>query len=1239
MLLLKSKKLLLTVGFFGLLISKSFGVAAGDYQTFSSGNWNSTSTWSRWNGAAWINPAPSVPVAADGIITILSGHTVTVTASVTLAASSPDQFTINSGGILIVNTGITFNIANGVAAVDLTVAGTIINHGTITPTGAISFSALSLYNHCFDSSKGTVGAIPVAAWATTATCEIDSCGNATTGPTGLNTSTAPGFGNFTWSNTTQSVDINLAGFLSTINGSFSMTSTGAGANFLALRANLNSTTTVTGNYTQTGGVLIIAAGTATGTGNNTFTVNGTYTQSAGTCILSSASTPASANNGNGTITVAGATSISSTASLIFSNSSSTPAVAGANGAFNANGGMTVSGGTVNLAASSGDGSGGSGTLTTTTLIINGTGVVNLSTSTRTGGGGNGTIISNGLLTLQTGGTINGSTLNGNGSVNANAGFTMTGGTVNLTKTTLTSGGAGNGTFNVTGACNISAGTFNLNSSAVTGTTGAIGTLTVSTTLNISGTALVNFNSSSSTGGFANSSITVTGLTTISGGTLNGNTSNAATTGCNTDFNASGGLTVSGGVFNVCSSTCTTGSSAGGGNTSVDIIGATIFSGTGIVNLASGGGTGSGGNIATMNCGGTFTMNAGTPSLNLCSSSTAGGGVAGSGTINVTGNFSHTLPSTTISKTAATNTGTINITGAAVQTIESTNGFNVGNTITFNITQNASPASILVTKSFLVNQGTTMNINDNTALTTELTVAGTLNNSGIVNVNTSAILDMGTTVMSNAVAGTGGFFNLINSSGFITKHAQGITTLATGAFGCIQVTGGRTYSIDADYTYNGTAAQATGNGLPVSLTNNASLTINNTSYTTAVITGVTLTQATTLDGILTMTKGILTTTSTNLLTLGVNATNGGVTPGNQAGGSQVNFSFVNGPLKKIGTTAFVFPTGDVYNIVPAVGFTTTAKWARIEMAAPTTPGVAFTAEYHKINDPCPTTQVITSTNIPAAPYHVSYKEYWDMTETGTDAPKITLYWEDGNESTSYGSGISSATAANLHVAECIALAWNDKGVTTITGGAAYAPGKILSASSTFTSGTLMYFTFGTPTAVNPLPIELLSFNGFSAANGNQLNWSTATETNNNYFDLERSSNANEYSKIATINGAGNSTSTKEYSFIDNHQLNEINYYRLKQVDYNGDFTYSNVISIDNINAENSSVQVYPNPSNDIVNIISSTNITEIMIYNMMGELVYSSANNNIQFSPLSKGIYVVKALSKEGNTTNTKFVKN
>jgi len=106
----------------------------------------------------------------------------------------------------------------------------------------------------------------------------------------------------------------------------------------------------------------------------------------------------------------------------------------------------------------------------------------------------------------------------------------------------------------------------------------------------------------------------------------------------------------------------------------------------------------------------------------------------------------------------------------------------------------------------------------------------------------------------------------------------------------------------------------------------------------------------------------------------------------------------------------------------------------------------------------------------------------------------------------------------------------------------------------------YFNIG---CTNALPIELLYFSGDKqACNQNLLAWATATESNNNYFQLERSINGVEFITLGKIPGAGTSLETKQYKYVDTKPESGLNYYRLTQVDYDGTATQSHIIDIDN-----------------------------------------------------------------------------
>lgn len=98
----------------------------------------------------------------------------------------------------------------------------------------------------------------------------------------------------------------------------------------------------------------------------------------------------------------------------------------------------------------------------------------------------------------------------------------------------------------------------------------------------------------------------------------------------------------------------------------------------------------------------------------------------------------------------------------------------------------------------------------------------------------------------------------------------------------------------------------------------------------------------------------------------------------------------------------------------------------------------------------------------------------------------------------------------------------------------------------------------------LPIELVSFEGRSYKYYNQLTWVTVTETNNDYFLIERSEDAYNWDSIGKVYGSGDSHTSIFYTFKDNSYSNTLNYYRLKQVDKNGKYEYSDIIVIDNSN---------------------------------------------------------------------------
>lgn len=169
---------------------------------------------------------------------------------------------------------------------------------------------------------------------------------------------------------------------------------------------------------------------------------------------------------------------------------------------------------------------------------------------------------------------------------------------------------------------------------------------------------------------------------------------------------------------------------------------------------------------------------------------------------------------------------------------------------------------------------------------------------------------------------------------------------------------------------------------------------------------------------------------------------------------------------------------------------------------------------------------------------------------------------------------------------------------------------------------------------PLPIELLMFK--ANCNNQKIStiWATASQTNNNYFTIERSDKGVDFQSIGTIAGAGNSNQTLYYNFDDSEPLEGISYYRLKQTDFDGKFEYSKVIAVENCKEASVKLSIYPNPSNGTFFIMYSGNqeeISAIKVFNVIGKMVYHSNTYQsiIDISDNQSGIYFVQLISQKG----------
>jgi hypothetical protein len=174
---------------------------------------------------------------------------------------------------------------------------------------------------------------------------------------------------------------------------------------------------------------------------------------------------------------------------------------------------------------------------------------------------------------------------------------------------------------------------------------------------------------------------------------------------------------------------------------------------------------------------------------------------------------------------------------------------------------------------------------------------------------------------------------------------------------------------------------------------------------------------------------------------------------------------------------------------------------------------------------------------------------------------------------------------------------------------------------------------------PVPITLLSFTGKAENDAVQLQWQTAQEINNDYFIVEHSIDGINFSKTAKLVSKGNTSIGNSYSYSDKQAVQGINFYRLKQVDVDGSFTYSSIVLVKN-NAKKISILANP-VSNEI--LLSNLNIeskSSYKIVNAAGKIIANAVliSTKINVSKLISGNYYVQIVDKNNSITTIKFVK-
>ena len=358
----------------------------------------------------------------------------------------------------------------------------------------------------------------------------------------------------------------------------------------------------------------------------------------------------------------------------------------------------------------------------------------------------------------------------------------------------------------------------------------------------------------------------------------------------------------------------------------------------------------------------------------------------------------------------------------------------------------------------------------------------------------------------------------------------------------------------------------------------------------------------INTLLALNSGDITTSSVNYLEFDEDATVSGAS----------DASHVVGPVRKLtnATQQFIFPIGNG------------SEYKASSITPSSTTATTWSSEYFA-STPRNNSSV---TGAAAGLDHVFTDFYWDISRvSGTANGFVGLYWNSN-------SGVDVPSELVVSHYNTVGAVWEKVGTTPVITGNASA-GNILADEE---STSFSPFTLGSGTGNNGLPIDLLSFSADCVSEGVEINFSVASQVNNEFFIIERSENAIDWVVVDQINGVegGNSNSEMNYQLTDNDNYNGLSYYRLKQQDFDGVVKEFSPVSVSCIKPI-SEINVYPNPTSSILNLefeFEDFNNSEasIEILDARGVLVsqYSAVLNRgfnrltFDCSKLTKGVYFI-----------------
>lgn len=234
-------------------------------------------------------------------------------------------------------------------------------------------------------------------------------------------------------------------------------------------------------------------------------------------------------------------------------------------------------------------------------------------------------------------------------------------------------------------------------------------------------------------------------------------------------------------------------------------------------------------------------------------------------------------------------------------------------------------------------------------------------------------------------------------------------------------------------------------------------------------------------------------------------------------------------------------------------------------------------------------------------------------------------------------MARADAQQIHQA----MASGGGNASGATGSVSYTIGQMCYTTVSGASGTLAAGIQTTLNLGNPLPVELLSFGGECTDGKVRLDWQTAVEINNDFFSVEKSGDAREWTPIATIKSGEIS---KKYSCTDAQPITPVAYYRLKQVDLDGSFSYSPVIHVVGCAGKTKAITLYPNPTATGVYLAADkAEGTAYELYDAKGILLRKDNMQNgttyIDMTAWAAGTYFLKLRQNNSVLNSFSIIKN